>query len=54
MNIDFYNEIRYNLKIFCYLIRKKNIKTKDIERMILLLGDMIHLLEIYLYEYLDD
>lgn len=54
MDVDFYNEIRYNLKIFCYLVRRKKLKSKDIERMIILLGDMIHLLEIYLYEYLDN
>ena len=52
MNIDFYTEIRYNLKIFCYLIRKKNIKSPDVERMILLLNNMLELLEDYLYDYL--
>lgn len=54
MDVDFYNEIRYNLRIFGYLLRKKNLKTREIERMILLLSDMMNLLETYLYDYLND
>ena len=53
MHRDFYYEIRYNLRIFCYLIRKAKLRSGDIERLISLLDDMKELLETYLYDYLN-
>ena len=54
MNINFYNEIRYHLTTFCYLIRRKRLKSGDIENLILLLKNMEEILEIYLYDYLNE
>jgi len=53
MNQDFYNEIRYNLNIFNYILRKKNLKSSDIEQLILILNEVLNLLDFYLYDFLD-
>lgn len=53
MNQDFYNEIRYNLNIFNYILRKKKLQSSDIEQLILILNEVLNLLDFYLYDFLD-
>lgn len=53
MNIDFYNEIRYNLNIFNYILRKKKLEPSDIEQLIIILHEILNLLDFYLYDFLD-
>lgn len=53
MDIDFKNEIRYNLAIFNTILRKKNVTTKDTEQLIILINNIAELLDIYLYDYLN-
>lgn len=53
MNIDVLNEIRYNLKIFSYILRKKKINEYDLQELIVLIDNIKGLLEFYLYDYLD-
>lgn len=53
MNIDFLNEIRYNLKIFYYILKKKKLNESDLQQLILLINEVKDLLEFYLYDYLD-
>lgn len=44
MNIDFYNEIRYELNKFNYLIRKKNLKKSDIQDLIIIINNIQELI----------
>jgi len=54
MNIDFYNELKYHLRLFYPLYKKHIYMTPDdIEQMIIILSDMQRLLELYLYDYLN-
>lgn len=53
MNIDFYNEIRYQLSLFYPLFRKKHLSQSDVEQMIVIINDIQQLLDTYLYDYMD-
>ena len=53
MNIDFYNEIRCNLKYFYLIIKKKKLKEADIEQLLIIIDNIKELLDTYLYDYFD-
>ena len=53
MDIDFYREIQYNIRKFCYIAKKKKLKKSDIEQLLLIIQDVKDLLDIYLYDYFD-
>lgn len=53
MQIDFYNEIKYELENFYPILKKKKVTKADTEQMIMIMGHIIELLEYYLYNYLD-
>ena len=53
MNIDFYNEIRWELNNFYSFFKKKHVTQADTEQMILIMDHIIQLLELYLYDYLN-
>jgi len=53
MNIDFYNEINHNMRLLAYMFKRKRINESDINDMILLLNEIIDLLNLYLYYYIN-
>lgn len=53
MQIDFYNEIKYELENFYPILKKKKVTKADTEQMIMIMGHIIEILEYYLYDYLD-
>ena len=47
MNIDYLNEIKYQLHLFNCILRKKYVNVADINDMIIILADIIDYLEYY-------
>lgn len=54
MDIDFYRELQFNIRRFCYIAKKNKVKKSDVEQLLLIIQDIKDLLDIYLYEYLDN
>lgn len=53
MDIDFYKEIKYYLKIFNSYLLKRKVNQADIESMILIIDDITYLLNLYIDYYFD-